>query len=312
MTGDPAPPRSGAVSVVIPTHRDRGFLLEAIASVLPQLESGDEILVVANGCSAAYLTFLQEQQGPALRVVVSGAGVATARNAGVLSALGEFVLLLDDDDVLLPAALTTLRGILRDDVTAVAACGGVALWRAASADIVDTVVMPPTPLAHHALLAGPPSVSMGAAIFRRRALIAVGLLDQRLAPADDKDLWLKVGRIGPLKTSPVVALRYRFHDGNESRKAAVIALAALRVFDLHYALTPARELPYVPRAVRKLVGWHAGQLYRSAKDHVLAGEWGPAFTNLRVIMQVRVFEMRLAIQNTWRRVLHRDDGRSTP
>lgn len=92
------------VSVVMPT-RDRGPLLEAaVRSVLLQTTPATQILIVDDGSrdpdSVARLAALH----PSIEVLrhPNSRGVAAARNAGIERVTGDFVLFLDDDDLLHP------------------------------------------------------------------------------------------------------------------------------------------------------------------------------------------------------------------
>lgn len=92
------------VSVVIPT-RDRAELVtRAVASVLAQTHAVLDVVVVDDGSSDDTVARLAALADPRLRVLCheTGRGVSAARNTGIRAARGDFLALLDSDDVWLP------------------------------------------------------------------------------------------------------------------------------------------------------------------------------------------------------------------
>jgi glycosyltransferase involved in cell wall biosynthesis len=105
--------RPRLVSVVLPVLNGEKFLgaqLEALAS---QRYDGDwEVLVVDNGCSDRSREIARSFKGrlPALRIVDASArhGLNHARNAGVASARGDFLVFCDADDEVAPGWIAAL------------------------------------------------------------------------------------------------------------------------------------------------------------------------------------------------------------
>lgn len=94
-----------AVSVVIPT-RDRAALLrEAVASALRQSLPPAEVIVVDDGSTEDIPGALREF-GDAVRCLrQEGAGQSAARNRGAAAAAGEWIAMLDSDDLWEPEKL---------------------------------------------------------------------------------------------------------------------------------------------------------------------------------------------------------------
>src|SRR5215210_7479587 len=92
------------VSVIIPCYNQAHFLGEAIESVLAQNHPRFEILVVDDGSTDD--TSEVAARYPEVRCLrQENRGLAAARNAGLRSSEGEYVVFLDADDRLLPNAL---------------------------------------------------------------------------------------------------------------------------------------------------------------------------------------------------------------
>jgi glycosyltransferase involved in cell wall biosynthesis len=89
------------VSVVIPACDAERFVAEAIESALAQDHAAVEVIVVDDGSTDRTAEIVGGfEQVRHLRQENQGAGAA--RNAGVAVAAGEYVVLLDADDLLLP------------------------------------------------------------------------------------------------------------------------------------------------------------------------------------------------------------------
>ncbi len=99
--------RAPTVSVVIPTFDRPGFLVRAIESVRIQTFKDFEIIIVIDGIDPESKAVLEQLSEPRLRYLELSekVGGAEARNAGVRSANGTWIALLDDDDEWLPNKL---------------------------------------------------------------------------------------------------------------------------------------------------------------------------------------------------------------
>ena len=92
------------ISVIVPCYNQAHFLTEAIASILSQTYSHYEIVVVDDGSTDN--TAEVAGRFPGVRCVCQdNRGLAAARNTGILSSNGDYLVFLDADDRLLPHAL---------------------------------------------------------------------------------------------------------------------------------------------------------------------------------------------------------------
>lgn len=91
------------ISVVMPNYNGHRFVEQAIDSVLSQTYENFELLVV-DDCSnddSVSLIKHKAQSDSRIRVIAleHNAGVANARNVGIREAKGEYIALLDNDDL---------------------------------------------------------------------------------------------------------------------------------------------------------------------------------------------------------------------
>jgi glycosyltransferase involved in cell wall biosynthesis len=92
------------VSIIIPTRNRPALLRAAVDSVLGQTRPVDQVIIIDDGTERA--EWLPEIQAlsPTIEVVCRDrpGGVSAARNAGLERARGDYLLFLDDDDLIEP------------------------------------------------------------------------------------------------------------------------------------------------------------------------------------------------------------------
>ncbi len=100
------------ITAIIPSFNRAGTIARAIDSILSQEFAPLEIIVVDDG-STDNTRSIVESYGAQIRYVRQpNAGVASARNAGVVAARGEWIAFLDSDDYWLPAHLVRLAAAI--------------------------------------------------------------------------------------------------------------------------------------------------------------------------------------------------------
>lgn len=101
----------------MPFHRVTLFLAAAAESLVAQTLDDWELLAVDNGTGAGRAALGPAGADPRVRIVPlpENVGIARARNAGVAAASGEFVALLDYDDLAWPRRLEKQVAALRAD-----------------------------------------------------------------------------------------------------------------------------------------------------------------------------------------------------
>ncbi len=105
------------VSVVMAFHRDQPFLRPAIESVRTQTFTAWELILVDNGTGLMPDKLGEAGRDPRVRWIRfdGNEGIAKAQNAAIAQARGEFVALLDHDDLMLPTRLARQVETLRND-----------------------------------------------------------------------------------------------------------------------------------------------------------------------------------------------------
>lgn len=106
------------VSIVIPTHNRKDLLSNCITSLLQSNYVNFEIIVVNNASTDDTLEML-ENKFPEVKIVNLGSNTlaAKARNAGLIVAKGEYVLFVDDDNIVAPDMMYELLKLMESETS---------------------------------------------------------------------------------------------------------------------------------------------------------------------------------------------------
>lgn len=110
--------KAGRVTILVPHYNLGAYLEETVDSALAADWPDKEVLVIDDGsddpASLEALDRITAREDPLIRVFrQENAGLAAARNAGAELATGEYLLLLDADDLLEPAFIKRALYVLR-------------------------------------------------------------------------------------------------------------------------------------------------------------------------------------------------------
>lgn len=271
------------VSVVIPCFDQAHFLAEAIESVAAQSGAATEIVVIDDGSSDN--SYAVAGRYPSVRRLrQANRGVAAARNLGLTSSSGEFLVFLDADDRLLPGAIEL-------GVSALAKRPHVAFVAGMSRDIgsdgrqLGDRRQPLVTQDHYLHLLEDCYIWSGSSIvYRRSAVEAVDGFDLSLVAGDDYDLYLRIAHRFPIYCHDAVVTEYRRHGSNTTRDSAVVLTSQLDVLKRQRRrLRGRRERVAYRVGVRRTRAEHGRALARQALTDWRAGRRGRALRGLRTL-----------------------------
>jgi glycosyltransferase involved in cell wall biosynthesis len=117
----PAPPAglvpSGSrptFSIVVPTYQAAATIADAVGSALAQSYAAHEVVVVDDGSTDDLERALEPFRDRIVLVRKQNGGGASALNAGMAAAAGEFLAILDSDDAYHPRRLEVLARLAED------------------------------------------------------------------------------------------------------------------------------------------------------------------------------------------------------
>ncbi len=101
------------ISVVIPCYNRQKYIGAAIESALAQTWETLEVIVVDDGSTDDSLSIVKSFGDRIKLIVQPNGGVAQARNTGIDAASGDWIALLDSDDIWLPNKLQRQMDVLK-------------------------------------------------------------------------------------------------------------------------------------------------------------------------------------------------------
>ena len=257
------PLHRGLVSVVVPAYGHRDFVRATLESVFAQTYPDVEVIVVDDGSpdDTADLVRPLVAAGRVRLVSQANQGQGAARNRGLAEARGELVAFLDDDDLWPPEVVERHVAALRAEPEAVLVYGDYVRLRP-DGTLTERWEEPrPSGDAYDGFRLRNHMISPGQALMRTEAVRAVGGFDASIRGSDDWDLWLRLARRGPFVHERRVALHYRDHATNASRRALGHALAHLTVVRRHIGW----DLPLLVRHQRAASSYFVPNLLRFAE-----------------------------------------------
>lgn len=200
------------VSVVMVTRNVDRFLAEAIESILGQTFKDLESIVVDYGSTDRSMAIISEYAHDTRLKLhrIDACGLAEARNAACTIARGQYLAIMDADDVALPERLALQVAFMQENAE-VGLLGGSVEWIDTTGRrlFVDTV--PTTDREIRRELERRCPFWQPTVLVRRDAFILAGGYREAFAPAEDYDLWLRITEHFQCANLPQVVLRYRMH-----------------------------------------------------------------------------------------------------
>ncbi|WP_448560768.1 glycosyltransferase family 2 protein [Trichothermofontia sp.] len=208
----------------MPVYNAERYVAQAVTSILNQTFSDFEFLIIDDGSTDRSLDILKEWAVKDPRIQLESCpnqGVARTRNRLLQRARGEFIAVMDADDISLPDRFALQVSFLQQhpEVVCVGGCHDLI---DKSGRFLTSFKLPQTDAEIQiAALAGHGSICHPCAMIRRAALIEIGGYDERYQSAHDLDIWLKLGELGQLANLEASILKYRIHTNSVSAKSPI-------------------------------------------------------------------------------------------
>lgn len=192
------------ISAIIPVYNGASFLAAAIDSALGQTYAPFEVVVIDDGSTDNSAAIANAYGGIVRCISQPNGGLSVARNAGIAATTGEFVALLDADD-LWPADSLQLRLdylLANPDIDTVV--GNVIQFQDRTGEEEPSA----------------PGALAGNTLVRRTVFDRIGRFDPQYRVGEFVD-WHARARAGGIQfgTIPEVVLRRRLHDANMGIRA---------------------------------------------------------------------------------------------
>lgn len=230
-------PSQSCVSVIMLTYNRPQFIRRAIQSVVAQDFTDWELIIVQDGEQELARAVISEWSGdPRFRHFHrdTPGNVASALNFGIRQARGEFIAILDDDDLWISTdKLSRQLAFLRANPDC-AACGGGAIvidehedeklryLKPEQDEQIRSKMLHANPMAHSTTL------------YRKASAEKVGLYDESLPGYQDWDFFIRLARVGKLYNFPEPLMCYTLWSGGTTySRLRLNARSAVRIVARH-------------------------------------------------------------------------------
>ncbi len=186
------------VSIIIPSWNTARYVREAVDSALAQIYPNCEIIVVDDGSTDDTKAVLEPyiNAKKITYIYQANAGLSSARNTGIKASKGEFIALLDSDDVFLPEKIAEQIAYLTAHPSCdVSYCNLYHFWDGESTllrlnyEYYSGEEVLPHLLAMNFI--APLSV-----VLRRSVIERFGMFDENLKRSEDLEFWLRLAHGG--------------------------------------------------------------------------------------------------------------------
>ena len=234
------------VSIVICCYNRVGYLSKAIESAMSQKYDPVEILVVDDGSTDGTSEFVKKYRNKLRYYRHDNMGIGKTRTIACQLAKGEMIAFLDDDDLMPPNRITTLKHALDAYPKSVLAVGDLAVidkegkltgnrWLPKDntgkkalkifEDGYDAVMWPKVPVAPHTTL------------FKKKDGQRVGWFNSKYKYAsEDKDFFARLANLGPIVYVPEIVSYYRQGHTTLTSNSLRVTCSQLLLFKDHLIL----------------------------------------------------------------------------
>lgn len=187
-------------SIIIPCYNQGEYLKDTLASLNGCDSSLFEVIIINDGSSDAYTnSYINSLKNGFYHIIEQGnAGLANARNAGIMVSKGEFILPLDSDNKIRPEFLTKSLTVFREDPNVAVFYGNAeyfgereGFWIPGDFNLQKLLIS---------------NYIDACAVIRKSVLDKVGFYDTEMKYMgwEDWEMWLRISSYG-----------YKFHYENE-------------------------------------------------------------------------------------------------
>jgi glycosyltransferase involved in cell wall biosynthesis len=177
------------ISVVIPAYNSARFLPRCLESVFAQTLKPVEVIVVDDGSTDNTAAVAEELGATVLRLPNGGPGAA--RNAGIQFASGEWIALLDADDLWAPEKLERQAARIRPETVLVYT--GIQIFDDHGVRGEQTAI---EAASARKMLRYRNPIATSSVLMRRKAALAEGGFLEKICSCEDWELWVRLERAG--------------------------------------------------------------------------------------------------------------------
>ncbi len=214
------------VSIITPAFNCAGTILEVVKSIEQQTSEILEFIIVDDGSTdetSTILKLLSQQSEIGIQIVTQpNSGESAAVNQGVAIARGDYVMVINADDPILPNCIEHLRTALDRNPKAVVS---YADWKMIDVNGEEIEVRRTLEFSLDALVGDWVCIVGPGAMIRRSAFKGMNARDLRYRLIGDYEMWLRLASVGTFVRVNETLSTWRSHSGGASWNYRGLAIA---------------------------------------------------------------------------------------
>ena len=263
------------ISIVIPAYNAEKNILETLSSVQNQTFSDWEAIVSDDGSTDRTIEIVKGMNDPRIQVFAyPNAGVAVARNRGLIKATGDYIAFLDADDLWTPDKLELQLKALQDHPEAGVAYSWNYYQYENPADSYADTSQRFEGNVYADLLIKNFLQNGSNPLVRKEAVASVGLFDPTIKSCEDWDYYIRLARNWPFVLVPKVQVIYRQSADSVSSNIEVMEDYLLRLIHRTFESVP----PELKRLKKQSISW----VYKYVAHHYFIQK-DISFTQLQLV-----------------------------
>jgi len=212
--------------VIMPLYRAEKYIRESVASILNQSYTEFELIIIDDCGGDKSLELVKAFHDPRIRIIQNdiNRGISRSRNIGIQNARGEYIAILDDDDISSPERFKIEKKYLDEHPEVQCVCGDMRFIDNNGTMIVRTPMETfMNPLRTKAELIFQDVVPNGSAMFRRSFVTANNLnFKDNQYGMEDYRFWSEFSTKGNIASVGEVVYYWRITKDNETSRNLVM------------------------------------------------------------------------------------------
>ena len=207
---------SPIISVVMPVYNAEAYLQEAIESILNQTFTDFEFIIVDDASTDNSHKIIEEFSKKDKRILIlkneKNFGIAETRTIGTKYAKGKYIAVADADDVSISTRFERQYNYLEKHSDCGVVGGFIQLFDSDTGKIIGVrkYYEDDANLRKRLFLYCP--IAQPVCMIRKEVFENIGYYDPKYPPAEDLDLWFRIGRRYKFANIQEILLKYRVHN----------------------------------------------------------------------------------------------------
>ena len=221
------------ITVFMAAYNSENYISDSIKSILDQSFSDFELLIINDGSTDLTVDIIEKFNDPRIRLVHNdkNRGLTYTRNVALTEALGEYIAILDSDDIAIKNRLELQYNFFQQHPE-YALCGGHGIYinqLAQPADNSDLTV--PTGAEKIKMTLFFENTFVNSSVMFKTSIYQELNGYQEYAPAEDYELSIRIAEKYPVWNLDKILVKYRKHENNIStleNETAKLKLKAIK------------------------------------------------------------------------------------